>query len=827
MRMRTLPRRSLLVALSLVLAAGCGGSTAHLEPATCPPADHRDPSAEPAPGPAPHLFPSAGIGSLVGLHRSGREEYLHLRRLLVESKLTGDLAETSVEHVFFNPTDERMEGTFRFPLPSAALLIGLALEVNGKLVEGVLVEREKAAKVYQQIVDEMRDPALLEWEQGNAFKLRVFPIEPGQEKRIVLRYLAPLERREGRWRYTYQTSALEGQERIDQFRLRLDGRAVVDAERFRPGQRVDVPVAAPTLAGGVALEERLRGVTYTAVRVKPDWARVARPKGQPPRRLLALVDTSRSALETRPLLLDALRLLLEELSDEEAFLVVASDVACRGHARGFATASPQAIHEALSFIGELEPDGASDLGAGLRCAGKELLKDGTGTGVIVYLGDGIATWGETEEGKLAALARRAVGKASLHALLLGKEVNLELMQRLAGELGGRAVHANGKRQARAFIQALHRSVAQAALRQVRLEAGEGQQLFPRVPTTLFDGDDLLALIRTAEGGALPARLTLSATDPAGQTYRESFPVRRAAATPHVGKRWAALQLAHLEGHGASRDAIVKLSTEHGVMSKHTSFLVLESEEAYKRFAIERQQRRDEGVKWKTPTDARPKVSGADLESVPSSSSRERREAPDSEARLSAASVQPGDPEVVIRAPTDATSVTLVLPTGEVKPCVRGDDGRWRASFLIPKQTAEGIYAIRVLITRATGEQLTRSLRYRVDGTAPRVAVELSPAQARPGAPLTLRVRPLRLEAAPAPLAGELDPTFAATVRQDLQSVQALLPGGETRDLARQADGSFVLSFTAPRRAGRHEVSVVARDHARNGVRHRVVFVVGR
>ena len=93
---------------------------------------------------------------------------------------------------------ERLEGTFRFPLPEGASLVGLAMEIDGKMMEGELVESDKARKTYETIVDEMRDPALLEWEHGTTFKLRVFPIEPHEDKRIVIRYVAPLRRELGR-----------------------------------------------------------------------------------------------------------------------------------------------------------------------------------------------------------------------------------------------------------------------------------------------------------------------------------------------------------------------------------------------------------------------------------------------------------------------------------------------------------------------------------------------------------------------------------------------------------------------------------------------------
>jgi hypothetical protein len=841
--MQAIARFTPALHLALVLLPGCCARQAQL---TVRPESPRPPVPSSA-----RVFPSAGVGSLVGTRRGGGEEYLHLRRLVVEARRAGDQTVNQVEHVFFNSTEDRMEGTFRFPLPPHALLVGLAMEVNGKLVEGEIVEREKAQRVYQSIVDEMRDPALLEWEQGNTFKLRVFPIEARQEKRVVLRYLAPLERRQEKWRYVYATAPLEGQERIDRFRLSLDGQVVVDAAEFLPGLKVDVPVGSSPATGALtALREIVGGASYTALRVAPDWRRLppASPEVKRPesRRLLVLVDTSRSSLETRPLVLDALRSLLEELEEDDQFLVVATDVGCVSHARGFVAAAPQAMHDALAFLQTVEPDGATDLGNAFRCAGQQRLKEGDQDLQIVYLGDGLPTWGETQETKLAEIAARSFGDAPFFALVLGKEVNLPLLERVAGQLGGRAVHPAAKTQVIEFARFLRRAAVQPGLREFRITLGQPHVVFPRQPTTLFEGDDVEVLIRTPAGESAPEQVSWSARRGGNGLQGGSVSLGQAVPAPHVAQRWAAQQIAFLEAQEGRREEIVKLSTAFGVMSRHTSFLVLESEEAYHKYAIER-RKADQGVSWKpTPTsDQPPQVTGTDLESVgwreqrASGSEAPQVQAPPAsparspgpvEGSLSQDQLGPGDPEVVISAP-QAAKVTLVFPTGEVKACTReAQTGNWVASFLIPQDTGEGIYRIRVLITLHSGEEVERYLHYQVDGTAPRVRVELSAARVRPHASVRITIYP---ESSPdslslRPTSHDLgDPSFAARVRADIREARALLPSGQVARLLPEPDGRHGVTFAAPDRAGRYPVRVVVGDHARNRVTHLLWLEVGR
>ena len=89
---------------------------------------------------------------------------------------------------YFNHHSDRVEGTFLFPLPADASLSRLAMYVDGNLNEGGMVERQYGRSVYESIVNRAQDPALLEWVDGTTFRMRVFPLEGLQEKRIILSY---------------------------------------------------------------------------------------------------------------------------------------------------------------------------------------------------------------------------------------------------------------------------------------------------------------------------------------------------------------------------------------------------------------------------------------------------------------------------------------------------------------------------------------------------------------------------------------------------------------------------------------------------------------
>ena len=120
---------------------------------------------------------------------------LILEELSVRTAVEGMLSLTELDLRFRNPKAKRVEGRFSCTLPATAAISRFAKEVNGQLMEGEVVERLRANQVYEQFLHQMRDPALLEQDQGNRFSARIFPIEANASVRLVLSYsaLLPLE----------------------------------------------------------------------------------------------------------------------------------------------------------------------------------------------------------------------------------------------------------------------------------------------------------------------------------------------------------------------------------------------------------------------------------------------------------------------------------------------------------------------------------------------------------------------------------------------------------------------------------------------------------
>ncbi|MCJ7533546.1 MAG: VIT and VWA domain-containing protein, partial [Anaerolineales bacterium] len=113
------------------------------------------------------------------------------------------VAVTHVDQVFYNPNDRQVEGTYVFPIPHEAVVSAFKLWVDGKPVEGEIMDAEKARQTYEDIVRKVKDPALLEYADQGAVRARIFPIPAGGERRVELEYTQTLSADNGLVRYVY------------------------------------------------------------------------------------------------------------------------------------------------------------------------------------------------------------------------------------------------------------------------------------------------------------------------------------------------------------------------------------------------------------------------------------------------------------------------------------------------------------------------------------------------------------------------------------------------------------------------------------------------
>jgi Ca-activated chloride channel family protein len=129
--------------------------------------------------------------------------YLTIKYHRVTVTIEDQVATTHVDQVFVNEARFEVEGTYIFPLPEEAAISEFSLWVDGEKLEGQVLERDEARRIYEDIVRRRRDPALLEYVGRDAFQASIYPIPPGGERRVELEYSQVLQMDNGLVEYVY------------------------------------------------------------------------------------------------------------------------------------------------------------------------------------------------------------------------------------------------------------------------------------------------------------------------------------------------------------------------------------------------------------------------------------------------------------------------------------------------------------------------------------------------------------------------------------------------------------------------------------------------
>jgi Mg-chelatase subunit ChlD len=570
-----------------------------------------------------------------------RNNAVRLARHHVQVHIVGAVAKTEIDEVFTNDTNDVLEGIFRFPLPADAQIERLALEVDGQLVEGAFTDRERASAIWRggivqaapqlraQIRDEIvwvpgpwRDPALLEWQRGNRFELRIYPIPKQGSRRVVLAYTQVVPGSTGIRRYSYplpqQTTDLRG---VEDFSIDLELRGhdpsytptVVGYEGRLAKEPRDV--AHFTLAerrfvphGDLLVDYQLPNgdkdlVAWAhqpaAASENPYVAMLLRPRlpiagEQAPKAYAFVVDTSRSMFgeSLRRASTLAVRM-IRELSSDDRVVVLGCDSECRRWPEGLVDGGTSAAQRAETFLRRQTAEGASDLAGSIEAAMDAL---GRGAGAmkhIVYVGDGTPTAGSTRPVSIAHDVSRTVDAlgASVTAVAVGADSDLESLRALAR--GGRGVvvpYVPGISVARASYAALSATFG-PRLVDTRIELPPGiVAVSPERHDTVAAGDELLIVGRLS-GPEIRGDVVLRGRV-GGRPFEQHYPfdVRPVAGDSNafVPRLYAARRIADLErrGDNAAKVEAIELSRRFSVASRYTSLLVLESQAMFDAFGLD-------------------------------------------------------------------------------------------------------------------------------------------------------------------------------------------------------------------------------------------------
>jgi Ca-activated chloride channel family protein len=551
------------------------------------------------PGPCPEPYPFVQLA--IKYHR-------------VHVTIEDQVAVTKVDQVFRNDNDWTVEGTYVFPIPPGAAVSEFILYVDGEPVEGRILEREEARKTYEEIVRALRDPALLEYVDRDAVQASIFPIAPGEERRIELEYSEVLTADNGLVRYRYPLNTEKfSTEPLEDVSVTVEAsspypiRAIyspshpVDIQR-EGNYRFDVSYEASDVIPDKDFElyysfaDEDIGLNLITYRNPEDadsdgfFLLLAAPSVEVDidqviaKDVFIVLDQSGSMDgEKFEQAREALHYILDHLHDEDRFNIIAFSSGTRSFSdRLSPTRDISAAHR---WVDSLSAVGSTDINLALLEALAQVNPERST--YLLFLTDGLPTEGVTDTDEiLKNIEREAPRNVRLFAFGVGYDVDTFLLDTLAGQNHGATTYVTPGGAIDEAVSGFYAKVSTPVLTMPLLDFGEivTYDLYPDPLPDLFAGSQLVVVGRYRNAGATTVRLE---GEVEGKQQHFDYPdqtFRRSGGADFLPRLWATRKIGALLNEvrlqGPEKelvDQIVNLSIRYGIVTPYTSYLVTEPE----------------------------------------------------------------------------------------------------------------------------------------------------------------------------------------------------------------------------------------------------------
>ncbi|NIO49869.1 MAG: VWA domain-containing protein [Candidatus Aminicenantes bacterium] len=553
-------------------------------------------------------------GFIVPVHRP-RERIppLTVKYHRVNVEIINQVAKTSIDQVFINNHNRDIEGIFIFPLPERASVSEFSMYIGGKKVEGEILDRDRARRIYEDIVRRMKDPALLEYVGRNMFRARVFPIPANGEKRIQLSYTEIIKAERNLIRYVYPLNT-------ERFSLRPLKEVTISVQISSkiPLSNVYSP------SHNVSVRKEGKGkarVSFEGKNIKPEkdfvvyyslseddiglsfmnWegpednyymllaspSYVGKKEKILNKNLIFVLDSSGSMSGKKiKQAKEAARFIINHLDKKDKFSLVDFDDGVSLFSSEIIPASQENIERALRFVDEVEDSGGTNINDALLQA-LEMIEPGERPNYILFLTDGLPTVGIT--GTLDIL--RNISKANeprtrIFVFGVGYDVNTELLDRISSDNRGTSVYVAEDENLEVAVSNYYEKISSPLLSDLKVDFKgiEVRNTYPRVMPDLFKGSQLVLVGKYTGKGKVTVALSGKVGKEAKRFILKDQELVQAESYNFLPRLWATRRIGYLieeiRLQGANKeliDEVKKLGLKFGIVTPYTSFLVTEKE----------------------------------------------------------------------------------------------------------------------------------------------------------------------------------------------------------------------------------------------------------
>jgi len=542
-------------------------------------------------------------------------EQLSIRYHHVTVTINNQVAVTHVDQVFYNPNDWQIEGTYIFPIPQDAVVSNFTLWIEGTPVKGQVLDAQQARQRYEEIVNSMRDPALLEYVGRGAMQARIFPIPPKGERRIELEYSQVLTADNGLVRYIYPLSTEKfSATPLENVTINVDIRSSVEPIRavYSPTHQIAInkiddqhvtagyeannvtPSSDFSLFYSIGKSQAFHLLTYhdptdlsdpdgfflLLLAPQPDVTAMYTSKN-----IILVLDHSGSMEgEKFQQAQTAAKFILENLNAEDRFNIVNFSSSIETYASSLRPAGE--AKAAVDWIGAQSALGSTDINRALLEAAA--MSDVENPTYVIFLTDGLPTEGITDSQQiLDNFSRAAPRNLRLFIFGVGYDVDTFLLDSLTQAHQGTSTYVKPGERLDEILSGFYGRISLPVLTNLKLDFGRisTYDVYPSPLPDFFAGSQIVVTGRYQKSGTTTIKLTgeingqTQTFSYADQVFPDSAVYETNTSLPRL---WATRKVGHLLNqirlNGPDQetiDQIVRISIRYGIVTPYTSYLVTE------------------------------------------------------------------------------------------------------------------------------------------------------------------------------------------------------------------------------------------------------------
>ena len=552
-------------------------------------------------------------------------------------------ATTTIEIRLRNTSGRRQEAELIVPVPDGAVVRGFAYDGPGGEITAEVLSKDEARRIYERLVAEIRDPALVEFIGYNLIRSSVFPIEARGKQKIRLTYEHLLDVDGNRvdyilprtesleyavpWKITVNIKTkrpistvyspshkLEEKRTSDrEFIVKIATDAMKEPGPFRLSYLLaDNGVTASMFAYP---DDKVGGGYFLLLAGLPAKPLRAEDVHAIKRELTLVIDRSGSMRNEKiEQVKEAALQIIAGLKDGEAFNVVIYNDRIEWFSKQPVLKTGRTQDAARKYIKGITATGGTNIHDALLEALEQKPMKGM-LPIVLFLTDGLPTAGQTSE----VAIRNVVIKSNpynrrVFTFGVGVNVNAPLLEKIAAESRAAAEFVLPNEDVEVKIGKVFKQLTGPILADVEVEVvevagrpaiGRTRDIIPDKLPDLFDGDQLVLLGQYV--GKKPVTFKVSGNYLGRKrTFKFTFEFDKAdVRNGFVPRLWASRKIAQLidivRQMGADSavskddpkvkelvDEIVRLSTEFGILTEYTAFLAREGTNLADRDAVLRE-----------------------------------------------------------------------------------------------------------------------------------------------------------------------------------------------------------------------------------------------